>query len=380
MTETKNGAKYIDREPPLETESTSRSLGGRIIDYLAYLKETLNFIFYNYGRRLTDATGNINEVVRTAAETTSRLENAEGAISEISQKADKIEISVAGKVDEDSVISAINASPEQITIASNKISLNGTTIVNGKIVASYTKTYKPSDYSQADLDKARNYVLGTVSLTEEEFDKYDLNFDGSIKMSDVVIIRNMINGDRGPITKTVTTTIDPSAGGRAIVVDSVVGGNTVAHSVYDGIKADTPRVVADYIYPLRSRHSIGDFVYERGTSNGWDYCKWNSGLVECWLKRRIALADIANKTTWGTMYVGDISPVSYPVVFSEPPHEIVSPVGYNSGTAYENSFWIVDYGGDTGPSNSQSGKYQAVRPAAFGSGITIEYHVVGKTT
>lgn len=94
MTETKNGAKYIDKDPPME--EGSQSLGRKILDYLAYLKETLNFIFSNYGRRLTDANGNINELHRTATETTSRLADTEGNVTELTQRADEIESTVAG--------------------------------------------------------------------------------------------------------------------------------------------------------------------------------------------------------------------------------------------------------------------------------------------
>ena len=122
MSEQKIESKYIDKDPPMGTE---QQLEKKNNEYRAYLKEKVNFILGTYGKRLTSANGEINALVRTAEETTSRLSDAEGDISEISQRADNIEISVAGKVGENEVIAKINASPEQIKIAANRITVTG---------------------------------------------------------------------------------------------------------------------------------------------------------------------------------------------------------------------------------------------------------------
>ena len=81
-----NGKIFIEKDPPSEPSNT-QTFGQRIVDYLAYLKEQLNFIFSNYGRRLVDAADNVNELTRTATETTSRISDAEGDISTLQQTA-----------------------------------------------------------------------------------------------------------------------------------------------------------------------------------------------------------------------------------------------------------------------------------------------------
>jgi len=70
MNDAKVESKYIEKDPPMGTE---QDLDKKTLDYLAYLKEKLNFILANYGRRITDAYGNVNEIIRTAQEFTIRL-------------------------------------------------------------------------------------------------------------------------------------------------------------------------------------------------------------------------------------------------------------------------------------------------------------------
>ena len=47
MADLKTGSKFIEKDPPLPDQET-KSIGRKILDYLAYLKEQLNFIFSNY--------------------------------------------------------------------------------------------------------------------------------------------------------------------------------------------------------------------------------------------------------------------------------------------------------------------------------------------
>lgn len=91
------------------------------------------------------------------------------------------------------------------------------TITDGKIVATHTKVYNHSNYSQSDLTRIQSITSGSIVPTEADFEKYDINEDGVIRNSDLVIVRNMIT-NAADITKTTTTTIDPSASGQAIKV------------------------------------------------------------------------------------------------------------------------------------------------------------------
>ena len=127
MADLKTGAKFIDQDPPLADQET-KSVGRKIIDYLAYLKERLNFIFSNYGRRLTDADGHINELVRTAEEMSSTIYDPETGESRIQQNADAISVVVDSENEEikaASIVAAINDSGSTVVIDADHIDLDG---------------------------------------------------------------------------------------------------------------------------------------------------------------------------------------------------------------------------------------------------------------
>lgn len=98
------------------------------------------------------------------------------------------------------------------------------TITDGKIIATNTKVYNHADYSQADLDRIQSIAISSIVPTEADFEKYDINEDGVIRTSDLIIVRNMILNS-ADITKTTTTTIDPSASGQAIKVEVTCTGS-----------------------------------------------------------------------------------------------------------------------------------------------------------
>ena len=119
MSEEKIQNKYIEQDPPL---ADSPQLERKHNDYLAYLKEKLNFILATYGKRLTSANGDINELQRTAEETSSRISDAEGDISAISQRADSIESSVSNIEGE---VSQISQQADNIELSVAKLSSLG---------------------------------------------------------------------------------------------------------------------------------------------------------------------------------------------------------------------------------------------------------------
>lgn len=224
MSEAKVESKYIDKDPPMGTE---QQLERKNNDYLAYLKEKLNFILATYGRRLTDADGHVNELVRTAAEFAIRLSQ---------------------KVNGDEIISAINASPEQVTIQSNRINLVGVTVVNGKLVASYVGpvTHRRADYdsnpdpaTNADFLNLRSIIQRGAPFSQAELDRYDFNGDGTLRMSDLIKLRNMILAGADE-QKWRTVTIDPSVEN---VVEIISGGYT---GVVGGRVEVTPSGVKTY--------------------------------------------------------------------------------------------------------------------------------------
>lgn len=52
-----NLAKYIDKDPPMASDGKS------LLDYLAYLKEQINFLFHNWSRSIRETKATVDEMV-----------------------------------------------------------------------------------------------------------------------------------------------------------------------------------------------------------------------------------------------------------------------------------------------------------------------------
>ena len=128
------------------------------------------------------------------------------------------------------------------------------------------------------------------------------------------------------------------------------------------------------IYPLGSSDYIHDFIIAEGYTSPWYWRKWYSGYAEAWA--RVAHT-MSFSQAWGSVYTADIAPEAYPFSFRDgtQPIEQVSAVGAKSGT--DNSCWLCNYGGQTGPTHLQTGKYQAIRPVSGSATIRIAYYVRG---
>lgn len=122
------------------------------------------------------------------------------------------------------------------TIASEQgnflINLDGGTIDTSATGA----TYKNSDYSQADLDRVNQINLKVVTPTLADYEKLDVNGDGTVSITDAVQIRQIIGGTR---TVNFTTRwrlrIDPADGNNLLKVYRVYHNNITG--------ADTENIV-----------------------------------------------------------------------------------------------------------------------------------------
>lgn len=81
------------------------------------------------------------------------------------------------------------------------------------------------DFTQDDLDKIIAYRQGTVELTAEEIEKYDVNMNGSVDVGDSYVINQMILGGLPTYSK-----------GR-IVIDATDPKNTIRIEVTEGYRA-----------------------------------------------------------------------------------------------------------------------------------------------
>lgn len=122
------------------------------------------------------------------------------------------------------------------TIASQQgnflINLDGGTIDTSATGA----TYKNSDYSQADLDRINQITLKAVTPTLADYEKLDVNGDGTVSITDVVQIHQIISGTR---TVNFTTRwrlrIDPADGNNLLKIYRVYHNNITG--------ADTENIV-----------------------------------------------------------------------------------------------------------------------------------------
>lgn len=122
------------------------------------------------------------------------------------------------------------------TIASEQgnffINLDGGTIDTSATGA----TYQNSDYSQADLDRINQINLKVVTPTLADYEKLDVNGDGTISITDAVQIQQIIGGTR---TVNFTTRwrlrIDPADGNNLLKIYRVYHNNITG--------ADTENIV-----------------------------------------------------------------------------------------------------------------------------------------
>ena len=90
-------------------------------------------------------------------------------------------------------------------------------ITTGKIETTYTHTYYYTDYSASDITRIQQIIAGQITPTETDYEKYDTDGNGYIRVLDMVRIQAMIDNQEN-LTKTITTTIDPSANNKAIAI------------------------------------------------------------------------------------------------------------------------------------------------------------------
>lgn len=114
-----------------------------------------------------------------------------------------------------------------------------------------------------------------------------------------------------------------------------------------------------------------DYVTEQGTSSGWTYRKWNSGVAECW--RTETAYNVAVTNQWGNIYVSNAATFgskAYPFRFTSAPSVQVSPENANG------DWWVATKAGGNA---STSPGYQVCRGTQNSSmPCTAHFYVVGR--
>ena len=116
---------------------------------------------------------------------------------------------------------------------------------------------------------------------------------------------------------------------------------------------------------------VADYIVGQGTTNGWIWRKWNSGIGECWIRNSYS---VRFNNAWGSLYeTASFPSVNYPFSFKELPFEFAAPSNPTLGS------WIESTGG-AGQTASKTNQYQLIRPAKDATAVTqaINIYVVGK--
>lgn len=125
-------------------------------------------------------------------------------------------------------------------------------------------------------------------------------------------------------------------------------------------------------YSILTTKNTADYVVSSGTSNGWVWRKWNSGMLETWKQFSVS---IAVNSVWQQFCYGQFAPQSRPAgcQFSAEPHEYATIVGSNG--------WAVIGCGTTKPTGTSTGQYYLFRPAgSTASATTYNINIYNRGT
>lgn len=296
-------------------------------------------------------------------------------------------VAITSKVSKGDVIAEINLSEENAKIAAGKIALEGFVSVNEKFsideagymiatggtIAGFTINADSlscsitEDYSwltEADLTKVRGVILGTGTVTDEEFEKLDVDDSYHLGATDLLHIHEMLNGAEA---KTINSkmTINLNSARDSIVLEGLTGFKTGWKTRIGVGGISTRTVKADTV--VCGDSEMSDFVVEQGTEGIWTYKKWASGVAECWGEYTTT---VSSWNGWGSIYESQGMYAEYPSeLFIEVPQFMASISHGDFGG------WIEVY---NGASNTRTPVFYVLRPTNNVTGsVSIGMYVIG---
>ncbi len=121
--------------------------------------------------------------------------------------------------------------------------------------------------------------------------------------------------------------------------------------------------------------AVADYVVEEGTTGGWTYRKWNSGVAECWCKKTVVFDENEkvsagfSDTNGNPFYIVRYT-LSHPITFSAPPCSTGS-------CAWKNTEWVQVDASLSGTLIRLFGNSNSIKTVCSG-GIAISIQLKGK--
>lgn len=116
-----------------------------------------------------------------------------------------------------------------------------------------------------------------------------------------------------------------------------------------------------------------DYIVEKGTSGGWQYRKWNSGVAECW--RDLSVSGKACSTAVGSWYrTAPLSVGAYPFTFTAAPNLQMQ---FETFAGTGGLVWSTGTAGST-PQTRPANIYIIRMASAASITGTVHYYAIGK--
>lgn len=172
--------------------------------------------------------------------------------TDVNGEIQEVNASLNLKVDTENLISEINASADVINLQSNRFIVNSTNFgisqdgtlrseagtIGGWTIGEHSLSCNivpPYDYTESDRDRIQQIILGTITPTAQDYDKYDFNDDGVINAYDLLvcqklILYNLMNSNPGKLIFDTSDWFRPikiiNSSGETIVAFGVNGAET----------------------------------------------------------------------------------------------------------------------------------------------------------
>lgn len=123
-----------------------------------------------------------------------------------------------------------------VDVKNGILSCNGAqftgSITGSSFVAKGTVTKYASDYTQADIDRMQNIIIGQIPTTIDDLEKYDFDGDGFISAYDIMRVQRFIKGLDTSLSFNTSLEINPTSNNNVLTTESVSIGRKGIFSEY----------------------------------------------------------------------------------------------------------------------------------------------------